>query len=374
MLKHATALILWLAASPAAAVAQPAPPDEIRASAETWLAREGVGSLSVGVVRGDAEICLAIGEASAGRPADPRTRYEIGSITKTFTGLLLARAAVDGRVALDDPVASRLAGDYPGLAFADRPVRLVHLASMTSGLPDDLPPRPPADPAISAHDRVFARARQIEAYSDDAFLTDLSGVVLSQEPGVSPGHSNTAAQLLGLILEGTYATSYADLVDRFIETPAGMAHRPDAAIADSRDLAGEPMPYLTAASARASGGLTYGAADMVRYARLHLDESDPAVRLSHQPVWKTLDGELGIALGWIWHADSPAGRRLRASGGSFGFAAFLDVYPDTGVAVTLLTNGADDPTQEQLQALSEQIVALVIQDGGLAADPAYACD
>jgi CubicO group peptidase (beta-lactamase class C family) len=335
------------------------PAGSVRAEVDAYLARKGVGSVSIAIARGGAGYCYAAGDAAPGRPADAQTVYEIGSVSKTFTGLLLAEAALAGRLGLEDEVRTRLEETYSNLAFETHPVRLVHLATMTSGLPDNLPPRPTTE-AGSPRDRAFARAEVLEAYTSEAFLSELRGAVVSVEPGTSPSHSNAAAELLGLILARSSGRPFADLVETGIEAPAGMEGGSSTQVAAaSLNLQGETMPYLTAPMALASGGLRYSAADMLRYARWHLNEADPAVRLSHQPQWKTLDEKMGIALGWIWHSESPVGRRLRASGGSFGFASFLDVYPDAQTAVVALTNGADDPTQGELQTLSESIVGLI---------------
>jgi len=336
---------------------EPAP--SIQTQADAYMAQKGVGSLSIAITRSGKDYCYAVGKAAGVEPAGPATIYEIGSITKTFTGLLLAQTVTAGPWRLDDDVSDRLGGDYANLAFDGHPVRLVHLTSMTSGLPDSLPARP-AEEAGTPRDRAFARARQLESYSEEAFLADLGAVALTSEPGSSPGHSNVAAELLGLLLEREHGSGFGDLLKQQVEVPAGIAGPASTDVtAESLNLQGETMPYLTAASARASGGLRYNAADMLRYAHLQLQEDDPAVRLSHEPQWKTLDQKLGIAFGWIWHAESPAGRRLRTSGGSFGFASFIDLYPDSETAIVLMTNGADDPTQGELQTLSETFVETI---------------
>jgi len=66
-------------------------------------------------------------------PATERSVYEIGSISKTFTGLLLAHAILEGRAAASDDVRKHLPPGYDNLARGDRPVRLIDLST---------PPRP----------------------------------------------------------------------------------------------------------------------------------------------------------------------------------------------------------------------------------------
>ncbi len=67
---------------------------------------------------------------------DPElTIFEIGSVTKTFNALLLAKAVTAGKMKLEDPVNRYLPTDIPQLAFQGNPLKLIHLANHTSGLP-----------------------------------------------------------------------------------------------------------------------------------------------------------------------------------------------------------------------------------------------
>lgn len=76
------------------------------------------------------------------RALDADTVFEIGSITKVFTALLLADMIVRGEVAADDPVAKFLPDNARVPYFVDRPITLLDLATYTSGLPECLPSRP----------------------------------------------------------------------------------------------------------------------------------------------------------------------------------------------------------------------------------------
>jgi hypothetical protein len=81
------------------------------------------------------------------------------------------------------------------------------------------------------------------------------------------------------------------------------------------------------------------------------------VKLAHRPTWLTPDKRQGVGFFWIIE-ESPHGRRLSYSGGTYGFAAVCDLYPDAGIAVVLLANKAADGAQETLRALSAKIVEL----------------
>ena len=98
-----------------------------------------------------------------------------------------------------------LDGPYPLLEFAGEPVRLLHLANMTSALPDNLPDTSGLLPDPGRH----ATARAIAAYTTAQFLEDLRALGPRERPGDNVAHSNVAARLLNVALERIEGTSYA---------------------------------------------------------------------------------------------------------------------------------------------------------------------
>ena len=74
------------------------------------------------------------------QPITSDTVYEIGSITKVFTGILLAQAINFGKINLNDPVQNYLPEGVTLAAYKDQPIRMVDLATHRSGFPRDLGP------------------------------------------------------------------------------------------------------------------------------------------------------------------------------------------------------------------------------------------
>ena len=141
-----------------------------------------------------------LADRAAHRPVTPDTRFEIGSLSKTFTALLLAQAIREGRARIDDDVRLYLPADYDNLKWPDgKPITLGELADTTSGLPDFLP-----DPApimkLPADQQLAAASKLLASYSNQAFLADLRGIKLIARPGSVSHHSNVAAQQLGYIV------------------------------------------------------------------------------------------------------------------------------------------------------------------------------
>lgn len=343
MLFRSVAAMCLLAAP---ALAQQAQVDAVarKASAEYLAAEKGVG-LSVGIVRDGKVTTWHFGSIAKGGPSPTSdTAYEIGSISKTITSLLLARAVVAGKAGLDDDVRKYLDGSWPKLEFGGEPVRLIHLANMTSALPDNLPDLS----GIGADPGRFRTAKALAAYGKADFLADLQRVSPSKRPGEDVAHSNVAAQLLIYALERIYGAPYETLLVREIERPLGFSA---VAAASGYDAEG----VETAALPRDKFGWRYSTNDMLRYAALQLDEANPAVALSHKGTWFTLDKNTWVGLTWIATNLPGGGRQLRTSGGTFGFSSVLQLYPERNLGIVLLANGATPTAQDRLSEIAGRI-------------------
>ena len=136
-------------------------------------------SASIGVVYRGKTFIRHRGEMVAGKPEVPTdaTLYEIGSLSKTLAGTLMARAVLEGRVGLEDDVRSYLQGDYPNLQYQGQPIRVRHLLSHTSGLPNMLPERANTVLEDFTDHRVPGELSALYAhYGKPDFLRDLHAV------------------------------------------------------------------------------------------------------------------------------------------------------------------------------------------------------
>ncbi len=322
---------------------------KVQAAAKTYLAEERGAGLSIGVLKDARTSFFNFGSAARdGAAPTQNTVYEIGSISKTITGLLLARAVVVGKAKLDDDVRLYLKGDFPELAFEGEPVRLIHLANMTSALPDNLPDLA----ALGPDPGHLKHARALSAYGKAEFLRDLRTIRPGAKPGANVAHSNVAAQLLAYVLEGIYGAPYDTILKREIEKPLGFEAGADATGYEAGGREAATLP-------RDKFGYRYSTADMLRYAALQLDEGDPAVALSHKGTWFTLDRKTYVGLTWIV-SELPGGeRQLRYSGGTWGFASVMMVYPERRLAIILLANNASDTAQDRLSAIATDLANAV---------------
>ena len=341
------------------------PPAATKARLDTIVQRLGTAflqqparvGLSFGIIENGQTYFYNFGSTEKGKQQLPtsQTVYEIGSISKTFTSLLLAHAVLEKRVSLNDDIRKYLPGAYPNLTFGGQPIKLVHLANTTSRLPDNLPEPTAARPA-DPDSAVAGIVKSLRTYTKQNFYDDLHQARLDTLPGLLPRHSNVATQLLAYILEGVYQAPYADLVARYINKPLQMNGLASAApLLIGYNEKGHPMPRLDLPTVVAAGGLRYSAADMVKYLRYQLAEKDPAVVLAHQLTWGNAEAQ---AIGFNWNLEKTVDskRKLQHSGGTFGCASYCEFYPAQKFGIILLSNESDRTTQSSLQATAGQVV------------------
>jgi serine-type D-Ala-D-Ala carboxypeptidase/endopeptidase len=320
--------------------------------------------LSIGVIHDRWQKTFNYGSIDRRRAVRPTqtTIYELASLTKSYTGMLLAKAVVDGKLALDDDVRRYLPANCANLAFDGYPIRIVDLANHTSGLAKNLPPFP-------AHAKPETLVAQYGAMSRERFLKAVSGVRLTARPGTKFAYSNAGPQLIGIVLERVYGVSYDALVARMIAGPLGMADtttvvgKPDLPRYAARyDAKGNAMPELSFwRHIPAAGYLKSTIADQLRYLQWNLDESDEVVALAHRVTFKGTD-ERGDDIGLYWFLNRKNGRRLvRHAGGSFGTTSFVLLYPEAKVGIVLLANDAGASTEATLAEMADILAQALLQ-------------
>src|SRR5215467_6910971 len=184
--------------------------------------KQAVG-IVVGVIEPTGRRVVAYGNLANGdpRPLDGDTIFEIGSISKVFTSLLLADMVNRKEVSLDDPAAKYLPENVRMPERSGKPVTLLDLATHTSGLPT-VPNLKPEDPTNPYPD-----------YSVDDLYQFLSGYELSRDPGSEYEYSNLGAGLLGHVLAYRAGLDYESLIRSRITEPLGM---PDTSITLSSSM------------------------------------------------------------------------------------------------------------------------------------------
>jgi len=321
--------------------------------------------MSVGVLYESRSFTYDFGTTTRGSNHRPtsRTSYVIASITKTFTGLLLAQAATEGKVSLDDDIRKYLPGPFPNLEYEGQPIRLWQLINHTSGLPRDFHDTNAAGNIDFAKTAPSQQAA-FDAYTEAEFLRDIRDAKLTRVPGVSFSYSNVAAQLLGVILEHIYAKPFDALVKEKIVAPLGMRDtKSGLSPAEVNRLPraySASGPFVPAMPLRfpAAGSLKSTTADMLKYMAYHLAETDPAVKLTHQnagtTVWDS-NGNFYVGLNWQI-LKTPQGRVIFQDGNLPGFHSMCVMIPERKVGVIVLTAEEVREKPAALSPLIQQIL------------------
>jgi D-alanyl-D-alanine-carboxypeptidase/D-alanyl-D-alanine-endopeptidase len=267
----------------------------------------------------------SVGPISRASPPDTPAdgRVEIGSVTKTMTGTLLASLAADGTLGLDDAVGTWLDGGANG------GITLRQLATHTSGLPG-VPP----NYDLRQTDRLNPWA---------AFTPELAAQGLRQaEVRADPGwqYSNFGYQLLGLVLERASGEDYPSLLSERLLRPLEMTGsgmgKPDDATFLPGHVGGREVPHRDH-PVPGPGGVHVTIDDLARYTCACLSPPlspiGAAIAAAQQPL-AAIDVGNQQALGWIVVNDNLRGH----TGGTTGFSCCLIVDPAQNRAVAMLAS------------------------------------
>jgi D-alanyl-D-alanine-carboxypeptidase/D-alanyl-D-alanine-endopeptidase len=290
---------------------------------------------------------IVAGGPQGAAPFDGDTVFEIGSITKVFTALLLADMANKGEVSLDDPAETYLPADATMPSRNGRKITLADLSTHTSSLPrlpDNMPYGDPQDPYAD--------------YGEALLLEFLSGHELRHDIGSQPEYSNLAVGLLGYLLGRAAGTDYEALLRERITGPLGMA---DTSITLSADQQSRFAPgldtYLRPASPwhlaalAGAGALRSTGNDMLKFAAAALDPTSPiaaAMRTALSIRRDTGNPSVEQALGWQVVHPEPGRELVMHGGGTGGYRSHLALEPSSGRAVVVLTNAAAEPAAADL--------------------------
>lgn len=318
--------------------------------------------LSIGIYQNNKIFTYNYGSTQTGKQILPtnKTIYEIGSISKTFTGTLLAQAVKDKKVKIDDDIRLYLDNGYPNLEYQGIPIRLSHLVSHISGLPFFLPDNPNLFQNANFDTLPFTISKIQENYSQEKFMDDLHKVKLDTIPGFKFRYSNAGAQLLKFILEKVYKMPYDKLLKKYISNPLKMKNTNSLysnnnlkLLAKGYNDKGNIMPY-NPQILDAAGGIFSTVQDMLNYIRFHLDETNPVVALSHKAVKGNIN-DYAVGLNWQEMITSKKNKKIWQSGGTFGFSSYCVIYPELNIGIILLTNESDRTAQGRLEEVADKI-------------------
>jgi CubicO group peptidase (beta-lactamase class C family) len=329
------------------------------------IARHEVPGASIAVLADGRVSTAAAGVLNLGTgvEATEDSLFQIGSITKLYTATLVMQLVEEGRVDLDAPVVTYLPELRLGDPEVTAAVTLRHLLTHTSGIAGD------HFPDLGGGDDVVAR-----------YVADCAEIGQTQPLGATMSYCNAGFVIAGRVVERITGESWDDALAKRLLAPLGVGHtfthpedvlRFRSALGHAEDDEGRWRPVSQWGLPRSCGpaGLICAtAADVVAFARLHLDggrAADGRRVLSAESLAMMLEPRVavpdpytaGAEVGLAWFGFDGEGPRVHGhNGGTIGQASLMRIVPEAGVAVALLTNGG------HVLDLFEDLVAPLLEE------------
>ncbi|MBK6859081.1 MAG: serine hydrolase [Saprospiraceae bacterium] len=325
-------------------IAQNTLPADVDKSIQDRITNGHSPSIVVGIIDKNGPQYYLYGTKTIGGEAvDEHSIYEIGSISKTFTGILLAQMVLNKKLNLEDPAQNYLPDVVKLPVRNGQQITIGQLSDHTSALPRMPSNFSPADPANPYAD-----------YSIEQLYAFLNNYKLSREIGSSYEYSNLAQGLLGQILSIKSGKLFEELMIQNIAKPLRMKEtkisldpnmKKHLAIGHSQ---GVPVANWDLPTLAGAGAIRSSLHDMLIYigtnAGILKSKLYPAMQLSHTARHAKADN--GTRVGLAWHIfEGAEGDVIAHSGGTGGYRTFAGFNVQTGKGVVVLTNsdrGADD--------------------------------
>jgi CubicO group peptidase (beta-lactamase class C family) len=324
-------------------------------------------SIVVGYVDSDGVSFYQAGKtAKDGEFVDENTIYEIGSITKTVTGLLLQQEIDEGKVELEDSVE----GFLPGVQLPERNEKKIlfrHLVTHTSGFP-----------YMPSNFTCKDISNPFEDYNEEDLYAFCKYYSLPRDPGAEYEYSNLGMGLVGHILSLLEKKSFEDLVQEricrplsmtstFIHVPEGKRH-----FLAKGHIGDKEVPNWDLSVLAGAGALFSSVNDLSKYLMANMGMMNTilysSMKKTHKELFPRTDRNYEkIALCWHLGQEGTPGT-VWHNGGTGGYHSFIGFYPEKNIGVIVLTNSITNIDDIGRHVLDQRYKLRPI-DNGITLDP-----
>lgn len=336
----------------------------IQAECDTLLLSQEIQAVSLGVITNSNVYKFHVGKLTTGETPNEDTLYEIASLTKTFTGTLLAQAILEKKATMDDDIRDHLSENFPNLEFNRKPITFRHLVTHTSGLPRIFPDRPGLFQNPDWDNLPYEINKLQAGFSESQFFEELHQVTLDTIPGFKFSYSNAGANLLGYCLENIYGKTYEEILSEHILKPLEMTKtritvpsgERKKLLAKGLNPNGLVMPSRAEKEMKAEGGIFSTLDDMMKYMEFQLNEENKVVKISHQELLNGRYGDFENGLFWQIFKNGHSPTKIFQNGGAYGTSSWLTIVPESKVGVIILTNVSGPEIHQKLNATADKII------------------
>jgi len=316
--------------------------EEVEKNAEELIAAGDNVGIVIALVDGNAVDYFSYGttDLKSGIPVDAQSVFEIGSISKVFTCIMLADEVLKGNMKLSDPISKYLPEGVTAPTRNGRVITLLDLATHTSGLPrmpDNFNPSDPSNPYID--------------YTPELMYAFISSYELTRDVGAEYEYSNYGMGLLGHILELQTGKPYEKLL---IEKITGPCDMPNTGLIFTEDMLkhlakphaqGIEVSNWDLTGLAGAGGIRSDAIDMVHFIKANMGVTKTsiynAMLLSHDVAYENVANQFKIGLGWHY-AQNGDDTIIWHNGATGGYKAFTGFIEGTTKGVVVLGNSDGD--------------------------------
>lgn len=325
--------------------------DKVNQLAAPWVEANKVNSISIGVVYDGNKVWTGhFGTLTpGGRKADDSTVYEIGSISKVFTSILLADAVTQGKVGLDDSIDKLMPSLKKSNPKVGSSITFKHLSHHMSGLdrmPSNIKPADPTNP--------------FDGYTRKLLDSYMASVKPKNKPNQKNQYSNLAVGLLGDLVARSSGVDYETLIKTRIAKPLGMKNtmltvpkKLESKFAPPFNAALQPDKKWDFQALAGAGAIRSNIADMVEFIKANLNPPKNGVGQALELAWKQHlkkgKDHQGMGLGWMIAGD---GSTRWHNGMTGGYQSMMLISRRYKTGVVLLCNTAGSGTDQ----LAEQII------------------
>jgi len=274
-------------------------------------------------------------------PDADKTFFEIGSISKTFSGILLANEVIKGKMSLDEPINKYLPDSIGKMSYKDVPITLKTISNHSSGFPR-LP--------MNLYKKGDDTNNPYQNYDVGRMFSYLKTFKPFREVGVNYDYSNFAVGLLGTILAQQNQISYEELLLQKICKPLKLKNTKISLdttdknnFAQGYDEKGKASLAWDLNMLAGAGGIRSTTNDMAKFIEANMTKApkqlQEAIDLSHKITFESGSNIVGLG----WHITKRKEHTIyQHSGGTGGFRTFVGFDKDRQIGVVVLSNSAEE--------------------------------
>jgi D-alanyl-D-alanine-carboxypeptidase/D-alanyl-D-alanine-endopeptidase len=330
--------------------------DTVNKNAKEYLNDPKNAGLAIGIISGAEDYIFCYGDACKNEKiqVDTNTIFEIGSITKIFTSLLLANEVENNKMELRDNISK-----YLPQCDSSKRITLLNLATHSSGLPrlaDNFwqTVKYPDNPYVNYYEKDLCRY--------------LSNIKLNSSPGQCYNYSNVGVGILGYILATNNNTSYENLISKVICKPFNMnstviqldeKQKKHLAVGYADSDAVLPWDFNDATAGQ--GAIRSTITDMIKFLKFNLSYEKLKGPVMMTQELQFTDKEKGIKLGLGWHIGSLREQKyLFHSGGTGGYRSYIGLLPGSKTGIIILSNSTNDVDNIGISILKELLNSKIL--------------